>query len=600
MKRNTKNKTNRLASFKTLLRVFKDMKQIRWMILAIVLISVAGVGISLATPSLLGELTDALYNLWAQNKPILQEDFVKKCYILGGIYLLSAILSIISMIINTNAVSRYFTYGLRVRISSKITRLPVAFADRTPTGEILSRMMADVSNMSAPIYDIIYTIIDGFVKLVGISIIIFILNPELAIVIVCVVPLSVALATVLSSKSEKMYNEYRQTNGEIYALTEEDFTGFDTVKTFGLEEERAQKFSQKCHKGAKQFRRAENLSKTVNPLIVFTNSIAYILICVIGGYMAINGTLNVGTVVSLVLYAQMFAGPLESISMGLSQIQNTVASANRVYEIFDSEEMPKEGAKEEGELENYKVTFSKVAFSYDKAKPLIKNLTFNVEEGQKVAIVGATGAGKTTIVNLLMRFYEIDGGTITVGGKDITKIPREQVRSYFSMVLQDTWLFSGSIFENVALGKEGASLQEVQNACKKAHIDGYINSLPDGYNTVINEETTNISGGQKQLLTIARAYLADRKILILDEATSNVDTRTELLIQQTMDELMSNRTSFVIAHRLSTIKNADMILVLKEGDIIETGSHKELIKNKGFYADLYNSQFSLEGADVIE
>lgn len=591
MKRNTKNKTNRLASFKTLLRVFKDMKQIRWMILAIVLISVAGVGISLATPSLLGELTDALYNLWAQNKPILQEDFVKKCYILGGIYLLSAILSIISMIINTNAVSRYFTYGLRVRISSKITRLPVAFADRTPTGEILSRMMADVSNMSAPIYDIIYTIIDGFVKLVGISIIIFILNPELAIVIVCVVPLSVALATVLSSKSEKMYNEYRQTNGEIYALTEEDFTGFDTVKTFGLEEERAQKFSQKCHKGAKQFRRAENLSKTVNPLIVFTNAIAYILICVIGGYMAINGTLNVGTVVSLVLYAQMFAGPLESISMGLSQIQNTVASANRVYEIFDSEEMPKEGAKEEGKLENYKVTFSKVAFSYDKAKPLIKNLTFNVEEGQKVAIVGATGAGKTTIVNLLMRFYEIDGGTITVGGKDITKIPREQVRSYFSMVLQDTWLFSGSIFENVALGKEGASLQEVQNACKKAHIDGYINSLPDGYNTVINEETTNISGGQKQLLTIARAYLADRKILILDEATSNVDTRTELLIQQTMDELMSNRTSFVIAHRLSTIVNADVILVVDNGDIVEQGTHAQLLQKGGLYSKIYNSQY---------
>ena len=591
MKRNTKNKTNRLASFKTLLRVFKDMKQIRWMILAIVLISVAGVGISLATPSLLGELTDALYNLWAQNKPILQEDFIKKCYILGGIYLLSAILSIISMIINTNAVSRYFTYGLRVRISSKITRLPVAFADRTPTGEILSRMMADVSNMSAPIYDIIYTIIDGFVKLVGISIIIFILNPELAIVIVCVVPLSVALATVLSSKSEKMYNEYRQTNGEIYALTEEDFTGFDTVKTFGLEEERAQKFSQKCHKGAKQFRRAENLSKTVNPLIVFTNSIAYILICVIGGYMAINGTLNVGTVVSLVLYAQMFAGPLESISMGLSQIQNTVASANRVYEIFDSEEMPKEGAKEEGELENYKVTFSKVAFSYDKAKPLIKKLTFNVEEGQKVAIVGATGAGKTTIVNLLMRFYEIDGGAITVGGKDITKIPREQVRSYFSMVLQDTWLFSGSIFENVALGKDGASLQEVQNACKKAHIDAYINSLPDGYNTVINEETTNISGGQKQLLTIARAYLADRKILILDEATSNVDTRTELLIQQTMDELMSNRTSFVIAHRLSTIVNADVILVVDNGDIVEQGTHAQLLQKGGLYSKIYNSQY---------
>lgn len=589
---NKTNKTKKTTNFGVILRVFSDMKQIRWLIVAIVLISVAGVGISLATPSLLGSLTDALYNLWAHGTPINAGDFTLKGWLLAGIYALSAILGVISMIINNNAVSRYFTYGLRVRISSKITRLPVRFADRTPVGEILSRMIGDVSNMSAPIYDIIYTVIDGFVKLIGISVIIFVLNPKLASIIVCVVPLSVLLATVLSSRSEKLYNETRKTAGEIYALTEEDFTGFDTVKAFGLEEERAKKYTLLCEKYAKELKRAEFLSKTVNPLITFTNALAYLLICVIGGYMSINGRLSVGTVVTLVLYAQMFAGPLESISMGLSQIQNTVASAKRVYEIFDGEEMSA-GGEDNVKIENCNVCFSGVKFSYDEDKPLIKNLNFTVNEGQKVAIVGATGAGKTTIVNLLMRFYEINGGKITVGGQDISKMTRSALRSHFSMVLQDTWLFGGTIYENVALGKQNASLEEVQTACKKAHIHNFIKSQKLGYNTVINEETTNISGGQKQLLTIARAYLADRKILILDEATSNVDTRTELLIQQTMDELMQGRTSFVIAHRLSTIVNADLILVVDNGDIVEQGTHSELLQKGGLYSKIYYSQYDL-------
>ena len=587
---NVAKKPTKTSALKTMLRLFGDMKQIRYLIVAIVLISVAGVGISLITPTLLGYITDALYNLWADNVPIEQSEFSKKSLLLGGIYLLSAILGVISMIINTNAVSRYFTYGLRVRISAKITKMPVCFVDRTPTGEILSRMMADVSNMSAPIYDIIYTIIDGFVKLVGISIIIFVLNPELAFIIVCVVPLSVILATVLSARSEKEYNKSRATNGEIYALTEEDFTGFDTVKAFGLEEERANRFTSVCERYASEFNRAQILSHSVNPLIVFTNAIAYILICIIGGYMAIKGTLSVGTVVSLVLYAQMFAGPLESISTGLSQIQNTVASAKRVYEIFDGEEMS-EDKTDALNVQNYDVQFLGVNFSYDKDKPLIKDLNFKVKEGQKVAIVGATGAGKTTIVNLLMRFYEINGGKITIGGKDVSEIPRKELRSCFSMVLQDTWLFSGTIYENVAIGKENATMEEVQTACKKAHAHNFISSLPDGYNTVINEETTNISGGQKQLLTIARAYLSDRKILILDEATSNVDTRTELLIQRSMDELMASKTSFVIAHRLSTIVNADVILVVDNGDIVEQGMHEELLQKGGLYSKIYNSQY---------
>lgn len=587
-----KNRVNskQASVLKVMLRLLKDMKQIRWLIFAIVLISISGVAISLVTPYLLGNLTDALYNLWANGIKIIESEFYKNGFLLGAVYLISALLGVVSMIINSNAVSRYFTYGLRVRISAKITRLPVRFADNTPTGEILSRMMGDVSNMSAPIYDVIYTIIDGFVKLIGISVIIFIMNPSLAAIIVCVVPFSVGLATLLSARSEKLYNKSRATAGELYSLTEEDFTGFDTVKCFGLEEERASKYSKLCDRYAKELKTAEIFSKTVNPLIVFTNAIAYILICVIGGYMSINGALSVGTVVTLVLYAQMFAGPLESISVGISQIQNTVASARRVYELLDGEEMTESG-EDNFNLNNCEVSFKNVRFSYDEKKPLIKDLSFSAKAGQKVAIVGATGAGKTTIVNLLMRFYEIQGGKIEIGGKDISLYTRKALRENFAMVLQDTWLFGGTIKENVAIGKENATDEEIISACKKAHVHDYIISLKSGYNTVINEETTNISGGQKQLLTIARAYLADRKMLILDEATSNVDTRTELLIQKSMDELMQGRTSFVIAHRLSTIVNADVILVVDNGDIVQQGTHESLLAQKGLYSKIYHSQY---------
>ncbi len=591
MKNKQKKKNKGLNFFQVFKRIFGELKQVRVILIAIVLISITGVAISLATPALLGKLTDALYALWAEGKAINEGEFSLNGYILAGVYVLACVLGIISMLLSTTATSKYFTYGLRVKISAKILRLPVKFADKTPTGEILSRMMGDVSNMSAPIYDIIYTLIDGVIKLVGITVIIFIMSPQLAWFIVAVVPFSVLLSALLSTRSEKLYNQARETNGETYALTEEDFTGFDTVKAFSLEEDRLQRYTELSEKYKTQTSKAEVLSGTVNPLITFTNAIAYLLICVIGGYMAINGTLSVGAVVSLVLYAQMFAGPLESISFGFSQIQNTVASARRVYEILDGEEMSDKNQENKVPLSG-EVVFDSVKFSYTPDKPLITNLSFKAEEGQKVAIVGATGAGKTTIVNLLMRFYEIQGGSITVGGLNSANIRREALRQAFSMVLQDTWLFSGTIFENVALGKEGATLEEVEDACKRAHVHDFIISQKDGYNTVINEETTNISGGQKQLLTIARAYLADRRILILDEATSSVDTRTESLIQRSMDELMKNRTSFVIAHRLSTIVNANVILVVDHGDIVEKGTHAELLARGGLYSKIYNSQYS--------
>lgn len=572
-------------------RILKDMKNIRGLLAIVVLLSLISIALSLLTPKIIGFLTGELYDLWAYGTNI-SEKFSTACLALALIYVASSAISVCSTVVNCNATSRYFTYGLRVGISAKILRVPVSYIDKMPTGEILSRMMNDVSWMSSPIYGIIDAIVNGIIKLVGISVIIFMESPVLAAVIICVVPISVFVASRLSKRSEKYFDESREINGKIYSVAEEDFAGFSTVKTFSLEKSRLKKYESLSKVYAEKRSRGDFMQSTVAPIITFTNAVAYILICVIGGYMAINGTLVVGTVVSLVLYAQMFAGPLESIASGFSQMQGTIASAKRVYEIFDEKEMPQDG-NDSSPVSSLDVTFKDVKFSYDPEKPLIKDLNFTAKEGQKVAIVGATGAGKTTIVNLLMRFYEIDGGSIQIGGRDIREMPRETLRSYFSMVLQDTWLFKGTIFENVALGKDGATLKEVERACEKAHIDGFINSLKEGYNTVINEDSANISGGQKQLLTIARAYLSDRKILILDEATSNVDTRTELLIQQTMDELMQGRTSFVIAHRLSTVVNADVILVVDKGDIVEKGTHEELLNKGGLYSEIYNSQYEL-------
>ena len=596
MKNNNIKQVKKLTAMGVFKRIFADMKQIKGLLIAMVLISCAGVGISLVTPIVIGELTDFLYDLWANGSQIPKQEYLTKCLILGGIYLVSAILAIISTILSCNAVSRYFTYGLRVKISSKVTRLPVRFVDKTPTGEVLSVMMDDVSNMTSPIYDITYTLIDGIIKLIGISIIIFLTDYRVALVIVSVVPVSVLISARLSKRSEDWYNKSREINGKIYAITEETFTGFNTVKAFGLESDRESRHDALLEEHAIKRDKADFLAGTVNPIIAFTNGVAYVLICIIGGYMAINGTLSVGSVVLLVLYSKMFAGPLESIAMGFSQIQNTVASARRVYGMLDEEEMQKDRAtgKTPSDLS---VEFKNVCFSYEKDKPVIKNLSFKAKQGQKVAIVGATGAGKTTIVNLLMRFYDINSGDVTLGGVSIYDMPKETLREYFSMVLQDTWLFSGTVYENVALGKKNATKEEIELACEKAHVDGFIKSLKSGYNTVINEETTNISGGQKQLLTIARAYLSDRSILILDEATSNVDTRTEILIQQTMDELMRDKTSFVIAHRLSTIVNADVILVVDNGDVVEQGTHRELLQKGGVYSKIYLSQYSLIKGD---
>lgn len=580
-----------MKSENVLLRILKDTKKIAGFLALAAVIELIAVLLGLIAPSIIGNLTQNLYDFTSGETSLDMNFFTKTCGILCLIYVLSSLLEMARACVMNNTVSRYFTCSLRKKMSEKIISLPISYLDKTPNGEIISRMMHDVSNMGTTVHNIFSTVISGICKLVIITAIIFSISPIMAATVLVVVPISIGISAFISSKAEKHFNEVRRLNGKIYALSEEDFSCFDTVKAFKLEKKQNATLKSLAEDMKKASVKAYYTSSVIEPVVTFTNSVAYIVICIIGGYMAINGVFSIGSIVKVVLYAQMFAGPLGTIANGISMMQNTFASAKRVYEFLDTEEMPKDN---EGRFDDVRgdVKFENVCFSYDKTTPLIKNLNFEVKAGQKVAIVGPTGGGKTTIVNLLMRFYDIDGGRILIDGVDAYSVPKETLRSAFQMVLQDTWLFSGTIADNVAYGKENATREEVVKACEKAHIDGFIRSLPDGYDTVINEETTNVSAGQKQLLTIARAYLSDRKLLILDEATSNVDTRTEILIQETMDKLTEGRTSFVIAHRLSTITDADMILVVNGGEIVERGTHEELLESGGFYREIYMSQYA--------
>lgn len=589
----------RKTSGKIVLRILKDTKPIAGWLLLGAFVSLVSVALSLATPEILSALSDRLYDYWEPahlGRPAAFDSraFALGCTLLAAAYAGSSLAGIAEMLIMNNVVSKHFTCAIRIRMSDKIRRLPVRYVDQTPNGEIISHMTDDVSTMGTTIHSFLETLISGILKLLGIIVLIFLLNPILAAAVIVFVPLSLFLSAKIAGKSEKYFAAVRKKNGEMYALTEETFSGFDTVKAFHLEKRQRERQAELCGEMRDAARKGTFLSSIVQPIVALSNNIAYIVICILGGVFVANNLfgMSVGTIVAFVLYARMFAGPLESIAQGFSMLQNTIASAERVYRMLDEEEMT-EVEEETAPKGEGNVSFENVDFSYDPKQPLIKGLTIDVRAGEKVAIVGPTGGGKTTIVNLLMRFYDVDGGRILVDGKDVMRMPRNALRSVFSMVLQDTWLFSGTIYDNIAYGRPDATEEEVREAAKRAHVDRFIRSLPNGYDTVINEETTNISGGQKQLLTIARAYLANRPILILDEATSNVDTRTEILIQKTMDDLMKDRTSFVIAHRLSTIVDADTILVVNHGTIVEQGTHKELLEKNGFYAEIYNSQYEL-------
>lgn len=591
MKKNSK-KPDYRGAIKVILRLIKDMKPIVWWLISAMVITLISVGLSLASPNLLGRLTDRIYNFINDGTPLDWKAFNREVGLLALVYVGVSILGLLTTYVMNYSVTRHFTCRIRTDMSKKIEKIPVKTVDTTPNGEIISRMTHDVSMMGGSVHDIFGVIINGVIRLAVISVIIFFENWMLALAVVIFVPISIVLSGAMASRSEKYFDESRKVHGQVYALCEENLTGFDTVKVFSLEEHQNKRYSELINDDMQKARKGYVVSGAVQPIVAFVNNFAYVAICVLGGFLAIKGVVSAGKLVAFIMYTKLFSGPLESIAGGMSMMQSTIASAKRVYEYLDGEEMQSEPTKTNLADIKGEVVFEDVYFSYTPNKKLIEGLSLTVRSGQKVAIVGPTGGGKTTIVNLLMRFYDPQSGKIYVDGQDICAMDKSQVREMFGMVLQDTVLFSGSVYDNVAYGNVNASGKEVEDASKKAHVDTFINALPDGYNTHINEDSANISGGQKQLLTIARAYLANRPILILDEATSNVDTRTELLIQSTMDELMKGKTTFVIAHRLSTIENADVILVVDGGKIVETGSHSELIQKKGLYYKIHSSQYA--------
>ena len=578
----------------TLRRLVREARPIwKWLLLGC-LISIVMIACSAAAPKLLGGLIDRLYDYWdGIGTGDLMGKLTNGLAALLVVYTAYSLLFYLKMLLLNNMVSRYFTCTLRIRISDKIRRLPVSYVDQTPVGDVLSRMTDDVSTMGNSLHQIIDTLMSGFLMLIAIAGMMLRENWLLAVFVLIFTPASIFLSTKLSSLSEKHYHEMFTEMGNLNSLVEESFTNFATTKAYHLEDYAQRKHAVVNKRRADAEYHANFIASIVRPVIVFSNALAYILICLIGGWLIVNRDgVSVGIVVTILLYARQFSSPLEQIANGLGQLQHTKAACRRVFNLLDLPEETDADGKLPQEVAG-NIRFEDVDFSYDKDCPLIEHLSLDVKKGQNVAIVGPTGAGKTTIVNLLMRFYDVDRGRILIDGVDCATLSRDEMRRQFGMVLQDTWLFRGTVAENVAFGKPDATREEIIAACDRAYCDHFIRTLPEGYDTVVGDDMSNLSGGQKQLLTIARAMLADRRLLILDEATSNVDTRTEVLLQKAMDNLMRERTCFVIAHRLSTIVDSDLILVLDHGRIVEQGTHRSLLAKKGFYYQIYNSQYAI-------
>ena len=582
-------------TMKAIARILKEAKPIRgWLILSCFL-CLCLILCTVSAPKILGNLIQQLYDYWSGE--LVTDDLLglilKGLIPLAIIYISLSLVRLANMYLLNNVVSRYFTCNIRIRISEKIKRLPISFIDNTPVGEILRRMTDDVSHMGTSIHSLIETLSTGFLQILVITVLMFFENWQLALAVLVITPLSVFLSSAISQISEKYFHNMFTESGRLNSIVEETYTNYATTKAYNYEKTTIKRHEEINIKQRDAEIKATFISSAVRPCITFTNALAYIAVNLIGGWLILNRGVSVGTIVTIVLFAKQIAAPLEDIADAIGNLQRAVTSSERVFALLDREEEPEcTGTFGEEEILG-DVKFEHVDFSYDKEKPLIKDLNLDVKHGQNVAIVGPTGAGKTTIVNLLMRFYDPDSGKITIDGHDIGEISRNEVRNLFGMVLQDTWLFSGTVAENIAYGKPDATREEIVKACDEAYCDHFICTLPKGYDTVIGDDTTNISGGQKQLLTIARALLANHRLLILDEATSNVDTRTEILIQKAMDKLMKGKTCFVIAHRLSTIVDSDLILVINNGEIVETGRHEELLAKKGFYYQIYTSQYAI-------
>lgn len=530
-----------------------------------------------------------------EQQPIPGIDFGYIGYILlllVGLYLISAFFSFIMSYVMAS-VSQKTVYNMRNDVKAKLDRLPLKYFDTHTHGEILSRVTNDMDNIATTLQQSLTQLITSFVSVVGILIMMLTISPVMTLIALITLPFCMFITAFIAMKSQKYFAEQQKSLGELNGHVEEMYTGHKIVKAFGHEQDSIEKFKKINEQLYQVGWKAQFVSGIIFPALNFVNNVGYVFISVVGGLLVAKRKIELGDIQAFIQYIRQFTMPITQLANIANVIQSTIASAERVFEILDeTEEIPEKENAAVIRMPRGEVKFEHVRFGYTEDLTLIEDMNIDVKQGQTIAIVGPTGAGKTTLINLLMRFYEIKGGKITIDGVDITDLRRDNLRTMFGMVLQDTWLFNGTIRDNIAYGREGATEEEIIRAAKAAHADHFVRTLPEGYNTVLNEEASNISQGQKQLLTIARAVLADPSILILDEATSNVDTRTEVLIQKAMANLMKGRTSFVIAHRLSTIRDAELILVMDHGHIIEQGSHKELLEKKGFYADLYNSQFT--------
>ena len=570
--------------------------------LAILLVIVFAIGSSvfnIVGPKILGNATTKIFEglvskVSNSGGGIDFDAIFRTLTILASLYIISSIFSFIQTFI-TSDISQKVSYNLRKSISEKINKLPLNYYDRKTNGEVLSRVTNDIDAISQNLNQILSQMITSATTLIGVLIMMLSISVTMTLVSLIVIPLSLVMIMLVVKKSQKHFRAQQEYLGHTNGHIEEMYSGHNIMKAFNGEEKAIEEFDKLSDTLYNSAWKSQFLSGMMMPIMTFIGNLGYVIVAIMGGFLAIRNKIQVGDILAFIQYVRSFMQPIAQTAQIANVMQQTAAAAERVFEFLEEEEVV-EDVKNPISTEGIEgaVEFDHVRFGYNEDKIIINDFSINIKPGQKVAIVGPTGAGKTTIVKLLMRFYELNGGKILIDGHDYRDFTRNDLRKIFGMVLQDTWLFNGSIMENIRYGRLDASDEEVIEAAKLAHAHHFIKTLADGYNMEINEEADNISQGQKQLLTIARAILSDPKILILDEATSSVDTRTEVLIQQAMENLMEGRTSFIIAHRLSTIKNADVILVMKDGDIVEQGTHEELLKSKGFYSELYNSQFEEE------
>ncbi len=586
----------------TLMKLFAFMGRFKAAIVVVLVFAVGSTIFNIVGPKVLSTATTELFNgIVAKigGTGGINFDLIAQILLFTmGLYLLSAACSFVQGWI-MSSISQRTCYELRKSIAEKIDRMPMGYFERTSTGDVLSRITNDVDTLGQSLNQGITQLITSTVTIIGVLIMMLSINPVMTLITVVILPLSLVLIMVVVKHSQKYFFAQQKTLGEINGLVEETFSGHAIVKAFNREDGTVDNFNATNARLYGSAWKSQFISGLMQPIMNFVGNLGYVVVAITGSFMAVQGIITVGDIQAFIQYVKNFTQPITQLTQVSNVLQQMAAAAERIFEFLGEPEEEEDHVSARSSEVECNVQFEHVHFGYDPEKPVIRDFSASVTEGQTVALVGPTGAGKTTMVKLLMRFYDVQSGSIKIGGHDIRTFARDDLRSMFGMVLQDTWLFHGTIRDNIRYGKLDATDEEVEAAAKAAYVYHFIQTLPQGFDTEINEDASNISQGQRQLLTIARAILADRRMLILDEATSSVDTRTEERIQKAMDNLMAGRTSFVIAHRLSTIKNADLILVIRDGDIVEQGTHEELLELGGFYAELYNSQFT-ETIDEVE